>query len=415
MSMAIIEKILARGAHLEEVRTGDLVVCEIDMTVLIDLQFATMWTQPTRIADPKRLAVIMDHAVPAPTVNDADGGVRAREFVKRFGIGHFFDVGRHGICHQVIAENGLARPGQILTCTDSHTCAAGAYNTAARGLGPVEVYSIMCTGKTWFQVAPTIRYDLVGVKPEIISGKDIFLHIAGIYGDATNHNLEFGGPGLASVPMNDRRTIATQGAEVSADFTTFPADELCLDFLAERTGELCVPVEADPDAAYADRRTVDLSALEPWVARPGKVANNALPVSQMQRRKVDQCFIGSCANGQLEDLRIAAEVLRGRRVAPGVRLIVTPASQAVYTEAVHEGYVETLADAGAIVTNSTCGACFGYHMGLLGAGEVCVTASTRNFKGRMGSPDAEIYMASPRTVAAAAIIGEIVDPREVLD
>jgi len=384
------------------------------MTVLIDLQFATMWQDPTRIADPDRLAVIMDHAVPAPSVNDADGGVRARAFAKRFGIERFFDVGRHGICHQVIAENGLARPGEILTCTDSHTCAAGAYNNAARGLGPIEVYSIMCTGKTWFQVAPTIRYELIGAKPEVVSGKDIFLHIAGTYGDATNHNLELGGPGLASVPMNDRRTIATQGAEVSADFTTFPADEICLDFLQERIGERPVPVEADADATYADVRHVELSALTPWVARPGKVADNAFPISELERRKVDQCFIGSCANGQIEDLRIAADMLRGRRVAPGVRLIVTPASQAVYAQAVREGYVEMLADAGAIVTNSTCGACFGYHMGLLGAGEVCITASTRNFKGRMGSPDAEIYMASPRTVAAAAIAGEIIDPREVL-
>jgi len=414
MSMTIIEKILARRAGLDEAHAGEVVVCDVDMTVLIDLQFATMWQDPTRIADPDRLAVIMDHAVPAPSVNDADGGVRARAFAKRFGIERFFDVGRHGICHQVIAENGLARPGEILTCTDSHTCAAGAYNNAARGLGPIEVYSIMCTGKTWFQVAPTIRYELTGEKSEVISGKDIFLHIAGTYGDATNHNLELGGPGLASVPMNDRRTIATQGAEVSADFTTFPADEICLDFLQERIGERPVPVEADADATYADVRHVELSALTPWVARPGKVADNAFPISELERRKVDQCFIGSCANGQIEDLRIAADMLRGRRVAPGVRLIVTPASQAVYAQAVREGYVEMLADAGAIVTNSTCGACFGYHMGLLGAGEVCITASTRNFKGRMGSPDAEIYMASPRTVAAAAIAGEIIDPREVL-
>jgi 3-isopropylmalate/(R)-2-methylmalate dehydratase large subunit len=411
--MTIIEKILARGSGIERVEAGDVVVCDVDMTVLIDLQFATMWAEPTRIADPDRLAVVMDHAVPAPSVNDADGGVRARAFVRRFGIERFFDVGRHGICHQVIAENGLARPGEILTCTDSHTCAAGAYNTAARGLGPVEVYSIMCTGKTWFQLAPTIRYDLTGAKPEVVSGKDIFLHIAGTYGDATNHNIEFAGPGLASVPMNDRRTIATQGAEVSADFTTFPADELCLDFLKDHTDSRLEPVDADADAIYAARREIDLSALEPWVARPGRVAENALPVSEIERRKVDQCFIGSCANGQLEDLRIAAEVLRGKRVAHGVRLIVTPASQAVYADAVRAGYVEALADAGAIVTNSTCGACFGYHMGLLGAGEVCITASTRNFKGRMGSPDAEIYMASPFTVAASALAGLIVDPREV--
>jgi 3-isopropylmalate/(R)-2-methylmalate dehydratase large subunit len=410
--MTMIEKILARAAGKEQLAVGEIVVCDVDMTVLIDLQFATMWQPPVRIADPDRLAVIMDHAVPAPSVNDADGGVRARQFAKERGITRFFDIGEHGICHQVIAEQGLALPGQILTCTDSHTCAAGAYNAAARGLGPIEVYSIMCTGQTWFQIAPTIRYVLEGNKPDVVSGKDVFLHVAGTYGDATNHNLEFDGPGLATIPMNDRRTIATQGAEVSADFTTFPADQLCREFLCERSEAELRPVAADPDAQYADVRHITLDELEPYVARPGKVSDNALPVSQVESRKLDQCFIGSCANGQIEDLQIAAETLGGKHVAPGVRLIVTPASQAVYREAAHRGYLETLADAGAIVTNSTCGACFGYHMGLLGAGEVCLTASTRNFKGRMGSPDAEIYMASPATVAASALAGRIVDPRE---
>ncbi len=413
MAMTMIEKILARAAGRDHVEVGEFVVCEVDMTVMIDLQFATLWAEPTRIADPDRLAVIMDHAVPAPSIADADGGVHARAFVAQYGIKRFFDVGRHGICHQVIAENGLARPGEILTCTDSHTCAGGAYNTAARGLGPVEVYSIMCTGKTWFQVAPTLRYELVGEKPEVVTGKDVFLHIAGAFGDATNHNLEFGGPGLASVPMNDRRTIATQGAEISADFTTFPADELCQAFIDDRSGDAYSPADPDPDASYAAVREVDLSTLEPYVARPGGVAHNAVPISEIEPRPVNQCFIGSCANGQLEDLRIAAEMLRGQTVAPGVRLIVTPASQAVYREAIRAGYVEAIADSGAIITNSTCGACFGYHMGVLGAGEVCLTASTRNFKGRMGSPDAEIYMASPYTVAAAAIAGHIIDPREV--
>jgi 3-isopropylmalate/(R)-2-methylmalate dehydratase large subunit len=413
MGMTIIEKILARAAGRDDVEVGEFVVCDVDMTVLIDLQFATLWASPTRVADPDRLAVIMDHAVPAPSVSDADGGVRARAFVQQHGVERFFDVGRHGICHQVIAENGLARPGEILTCTDSHTCAGGAYNNAARGLGPAEVYSIMCTGKTWFQVAPTLRYELVGDKPDVISGKDVFLHIAGTYGDATNHNLEFGGPGLASVPMNDRRTIATQGAEISADFTTFPADEQCRAFLDVHTDQPYEPADPDPDATYAEVREVALDELEPYVARPGGVAHNAVPVSQIEERPVNQCFIGSCANGQLEDLRIAAGVLRGNRVAPGVRLIVTPASQAVYNQAVKAGYVEALAEAGAIVTNSTCGACFGYHMGVIGAGEVCLTASTRNFRGRMGSPDAEIYMASPYTVAAAAIAGHVIDPRKV--
>jgi 3-isopropylmalate/(R)-2-methylmalate dehydratase large subunit len=413
MGMTVIENIFARKAGLDAVAPGDTVVVDVDMTVLIDLQFATMWIAPNRIHDPDKLAIVMDHAVPAPTIKDAAGGPHARKFAADFGIERFYDVGRHGICHQVIAENGLARPGEILACTDSHTCAAGAYNTAARGLGPAEVYSIMCTGTTWFQIAPTIRYQLDGIKPNTVSGKDIFLHIANAYGDAANLNLEYGGPGLASVPMHDRRTIATQGAEVSADFSIFEADDVLARYCDDAGITEYAAATADSDAAYHDVRRVDLAALEPYVARPGTVSRNGLPVSRLGRQKVDQAFIGSCANGQLEDLEIAADVLRGNTVAPGVRLLVTPASQAVYREAMRLGYLQDIADAGAVITNSTCGACFGYHMGVVGPGEVCITSSTRNFTGRMGSPDAEIFMASPATVAASAIAGYITDPRSV--
>lgn len=413
MGMTIIEKIFARKAGLTSVGVGDTVVVDVDMTVLIDLQFATMWLQPLKIHDPDKLAIVMDHAVPAPTIKDAEGGPRARKFAADFGIERFYDVGRHGICHQVIAENGLARPGEVLACTDSHTCAGGAYNTAARGLGPAEVYSIMCTGSTWFQVSPTVRYELEGSKPDSVSGKDVFLHIANEYGDSANLNLEYGGPGLAGIPMHDRRTIATQGAEVSADFSTFEPDDVLTSFLDARRVTGYHATTADPDANYHAVRRVDLSALEPFVAKPGTVSHNGVPVSQLGRQKVDQAFIGSCANGQLEDLQIAANVLRGKTVAPGVRLLVTPASQAVYREAMRLGYLQDIADAGGVVTNSTCGACFGYHMGVVGAGEVCITASTRNFTGRMGSTEAEIFMASPATVAASAVAGYITDARTV--
>jgi 3-isopropylmalate/(R)-2-methylmalate dehydratase large subunit len=413
MGLTIIEKIMAAKAGQTTVAVGDTVVVEVDMTVLIDLQFATMWLQPNRIHDPDKLAIVMDHAVPAPTVKDAAGGSRARKFAADFGVTRFYDVGRHGICHQVIAENGLARPGEVLACTDSHTCAAGAYNTAARGLGPAEVYSIMCTGSTWFQVAPTIRYELEGVKPDVVSGKDVFLHIADRYGDAPNLNLEYGGPGLGGIAMHDRRTIATQGAEVSADFSTFEADDVLRDYLHNVGITEYTAAQPDPDARYFAVRHIDLGSLEPYVARPGTVSRNGLPVSELERQKVDQAFIGSCANGQLEDLEIAADVLRGRCVAPGVRLLVTPASQAVYREAMRRGYLQDLAEAGAVVTNATCGACFGYHMGVLGPGEVCITASTRNFTGRMGSAEAQIFMASPATVAASAVTGYITDPRSV--
>ncbi|MFE3187724.1 aconitase/3-isopropylmalate dehydratase large subunit family protein [Nocardia sp. NPDC059240] len=413
MGMTMIENLLARKAGVPRVRPGDIVTVEVDLCVLIDLQFATLWQQPRRIHDPRKVAVVMDHAVPAPSLKDAAGGPKARKFVADFGIEKFFDVGRHGICHQVIAENGLARPGEVLACTDSHTCAGGAYNTAARGLGPAELYSILCTGETWFEVAPTVRYELTGTLPAGISGKDVFLYLADRYGDATNQNLEFGGPGLATVPLNDRRTIATQAAEISADFATFGVDEMLREFLADRGVTDFVPADADPDADYAEVRTLDLSGLEPYVARPGTVSRNGIPVSQSEPRRIDQAFIGSCANGQLEDLRIAADILRGRTVAPGVRLLVTPASQQVYRDAMRLGYLQDIADAGGVVTNSTCGACFGYHMGVVGPGEVCLTSSTRNFTGRMGSTEADIYMASPATVAASAVTGYITDPRSV--
>ncbi len=412
MSATIIEKLLARAAGVTAVEPGDVVVTPVDLTILLDTQFfGDAWTRVLRVHDAERLAIVLDHAVPAPGVNEAIAGQRARAFAKRFGVQRFLDVGRHGIVHQVVAENGWAVPGQVLACSDSHTCAAGAFNVAARGLGAAEIMQIACTGSTWHQVPETVRYDLEGALGSQVSGKDVFLHIAGAYGDATNQAIEVGGPGMAMMEMGDRRTIATQGAEVGADFTIFEADQRCLEFVGRRTTTPAYPAAPDDHARYAVRRSVDLAAVEPMVARPGAVIENTMPVSDVGDVHVDQCFIGSCANGRIEDLEIAARILAGRRVADGTRLIVTPASQATYLEALRRGYVTTLVEAGAVVTNSTCGACFGYHMGVVGPGEVCLTASTRNFRGRMGSPDALVFMASPATVAASATTGRIVDPR----
>lgn len=415
MPSTIIEKILARAAGLDLVRPDQIVTCAVDMTVLIDVQFGiSRFEDVIAVHDASAVAIVMDHAVPAPTIRDATHGVKARAFAAEHGIEHFYDVGDHGIVHQVIAEQGLAGPGTVVACTDSHTCAAGAVNSAARGLGPAEILQIVCTGKTWHRVPRTIRYQLTGTKARHVNGKDIFLAIAGRYGDATDHAIEFGGPGLASVPMSDRRTIATQGAEVGADFTLFPADDICLEYMDVTAPQRAFTAQnADPDAEYEAIRHLDLDTIQPMVARPGTVVNNAVGVQELGSIPIDQAFIGSCANGQLADIAVAAEVVRGKRVAPGVRLIVTPASQAVYLDAVNAGYVSTLVEAGAVVTNSTCGACFGYHMGVLAPGEVCITASTRNFRGRMGSAEALVYMASPATVAASAIQGRIADPREL--
>jgi 3-isopropylmalate/(R)-2-methylmalate dehydratase large subunit len=418
MGMTMAEKILSRHSGGGPVRPGDIVVCEVDMIVQIDLTFAASQPMPKRIADRSKIAVILDHAVPAPTIENAEGQAIARKFVKDFGIEKFYDVGRGGICHQVILENGLALPGQILTCTDSHTCASGAFNCVARGMGPLEMLQIMCTGKTWYQVAPTVKFELRGKKPGNVFGKDIFLHLANVAGSVEGHNIEFGGPAVAELTLDDRATLATMAAELSAEFATFPADEKLIEHLRtiRTNGEpQFEPAASDPDAHYSATYDISLSELRPFVARPDFIPRNTTAVADLgERVAIDQAFVGSCANGKLEDLRIAAKVVRGRRVASGVRLIVTPASQRVLKEAVRLGYVETILEAGGVVTNSTCGACYGGHMGVLGPKEVCITSSTRNFKGRMGSPSARIYMGSSATVAASAIAGYITDPTQYL-
>jgi 3-isopropylmalate/(R)-2-methylmalate dehydratase large subunit len=418
-----IERIVGRASGGAPPSPGDIVVCDVDRVVLIDMQFRAFngWRRPVRIADPDRVAIILDHAVPAPSVADANAASEARRFARDFGVERFVDVGDHGICHQVIAERGWALPGEMLVCADSHTCAAGAFGSAARGLGPIEVLQVLCTGQTWVVVPETVRIAIHGSLRPVVSGKDVFLHIASEYGELTeNRALEFVGDGIGTLPLHDRRTIATQAAELFADYAIFPCDDVVADALRasdvqEDAFVLWAAVAGDDDAPHAAEIEVDLDGVEPMVALPDRVVDNAVPVGATVGTAVDQCFIGSCANGQLEDLAIAASVVRGRRVASGVRMIVTPGSQQVYADAVRLGYVGALVDAGAVVTSSACGACFGYDLGVLGDGEVCLTASTRNFRGRMGSTDAAVYMASPATVAASAIRGVISDPRDLVD
>ena len=416
MEMTLIEKILARASGAEAVRPGELAVCRPDMVVQLDLTLTIegMWYRPKKLFDPDRVALVFDHAVPAPSIKDAAGMVEGREFAKKFGLKNFFDLGQHGICHVVIAENGLARPGELLVCPDSHTCAGGALNCAARGAGPLDTLQAMTKGQIWYPVSESVRYEFTGTLPPHVSGKDVFFHIAQQWGGHTNLSIEFAGPGLAALPMTDRRTIATMCAEVSAEFSIFECDSLTTEYLEGRTTQPLTPVAADPGADYHDVRVVDLGDLEPYVMYPDAVPHNGVRISELQETvRIDQAFVGSCANGKIEDLRVVAEVLAGHHVAPGVRLIVPPGSQQVFIQAAQEGLLEVLAEAGAVVTNATCGACCGYHMGLLAPGEVCLTASTRNFKGRMGSANASIYMGSPATVAASALTGVITDPRSI--
>jgi 3-isopropylmalate/(R)-2-methylmalate dehydratase large subunit len=407
--MTSIEKILASHSDQRDVKPGDVVVVDVDVAVFFD----SMRRDVTRIANPEKLVLLHDHMVPAPTVMAANNAKQMREFVEKFGIKNYFPVGQHGISHVLVAQEGFALPGKILANPDSHTCSSGALNCLARGMGPSEMTFILCKGKTWYLVGSTTRVNLEGELPERVYPRDVIHYIPGRYGDFAGRNLEWHGDGLATIGMDGRLTMATISAELSAEFSLFPYDSVLEEYLDGRAKWPYEPVFPDADAAYDQVIEVDLSSLEPQVVLPGKVAWNSKPVREVTDQKVDQAFIGSCANGRLSDFAVAAEIVEGRQVAPGTRFIVTPGSQAILKEAVRAGYVETLMEAGAVVTNSTCGACYGGHMGLLADGEVCITASTRNFQGRMGSPKADVFMGSPATVAASAVTGVITDPRDL--
>jgi len=416
MGMTIAEKILARKSGQSAVRPGDLVTVEVDTVVMIDNSFTlSRWREILSVRDPARIVVVFDHRAPASTEASAAAHRNGRRFVEKFGIRRFHDIGYdQGISHQLVADHGYALPGTVLVCSDSHTCSAGVFNCLARGVGEPDVFYSAIKGETWFRVGETVRYELEGRLPEAVTAKDAFLQIAGRHGDHATQNIEWGGPGLAGLSIAARKTLTTMSAELSAEFSTCEGDAVMTEWLRARSALPIEPVAPDADAQYAAVRKVNLARLEPLVAFPDSVVENSRPVADAAGTRIDQAFIGSCANGTLDDLRLAARVLAGRRVAPTVRLLVTPASQHVYREAAREGLIATLADAGAVVTPSTCGACGGGHLGLLGPDETCITASTRNFKGRMGNPTARIYMGSTATVAASAVKGEIADPREFL-
>jgi 3-isopropylmalate/(R)-2-methylmalate dehydratase large subunit len=416
MGMTIAEKILARKGGVGNVKPGDLVTVEVDTVILFDNNFMPAnWREILKVRDPKRIVVVLDHRVPAPTQQAAAAHVVARKFAEKFGVRAIHDVGYdQGISHQLVADLGYGIPGTVLVCSDSHTCSAGVFNCLARGVGGPDVFYSAIKGETWFRCGETVRYELSGTLPDAVTTKDAFLQIAGVHGDHATMNVEYGGPGVAALSINARKTLTTMSAELSAEFATFEADEKLVDWVKARTKTEFEPVFPDADAKYFAVRKVDLGSLEPLVAFPDSVVRNSRPVKEAAGTKINQAFIGSCANGTIDDLELAARVVAGRRVAPGVRLLVTPASQFVYREALKSGALEKLVDAGAVISPPTCGACGGGHMGVIGPEEVCITATTRNFKGRMGDPSSKVYMGSPATVAASALTGVITDPREFL-
>ena len=417
MGMTIAEKILANKGGRDVVRPGDIVTVEVDTVILFDNNFMPAnWRDVLKVRDPERIVVVLDHRVPAPNAMAAGAHVTGRAFARQFGIKRVHDVGYdQGISHQLVADLGYGIPGTVLVCSDSHTCSAGVFNCLARGVGGPDVFYSAIKGETWFRCGDTVRYQLTGKLSHAVTTKDAFLQIAGKHGAHATMNVEYGGPGIANLSINARKTLTTMSAELSAEFATFEPDDVLIDWVRSRSTRSFDPVYPDPDAKYFDVREVDLGKLEPLVAYPDTVVQNSRPVKDAAGTRIDQAYIGSCANGTIDDLELAAQVVAGRRVAPGVRFIVTPASQLVYRQALKSGALEKLADAGAMIAPPTCGACGGGHMGVIGPDETCITATTRNFKGRMGDPSSKVFMGSPATVAASALTGFITDPREFLN
>jgi 3-isopropylmalate/(R)-2-methylmalate dehydratase large subunit len=417
MGMTIAEKILAKKSGQAKVVPGDVVTVDVDTVILFDNNFMpSIWRDILKVHDPEKIVVTLDHRVPAPNAQAAAAHRTSRAFARRFGIKRFHDVGHdQGISHQLVADHGYALPGTVLVCSDSHTCSAGVFNCLARGVGGPDIMYAATKGQTWFRCGETVRYELSGKLPAAVTAKDAFLQIAGVHGEHATQNVEYGGPGIAGLSINARKTLTTMSAELSAEFATFEPDEIMLEWVRARNPAALAPVHPDADAQYFAVRKVDLSALEPLVALPDTVVNNSQPVAAAAGTRIDQAYVGSCANGTLDDLELAARVVKGRRVASGTRFIVIPASQTVYRDALRSGAVQALLEAGAMIAPPTCGACGGGHMGVLAPEEVCITSSTRNFKGRMGDPSSKVFMASPATVAASAIRGVITDPREFLN
>lgn len=426
--MTLAEKILARASGKEQTVAGEFVVAKVDLAMTHDIFAAQVFDHLvdagiTQVFDQEHTVVVMDHLVPPSTTAAAEQHKRIREHVAGFGIENFYEAGS-GICHQLLPERGHVWPGMLVVGTDSHTTTHGALGAASTGIGTSEMSYALATGTLWFRVPETIRFDLEGSLNEGVSWKDVVLWIAGRFGTdvAQYRSIEFAGPSASQVSVSSRLTICNMAVEMGAKFGMFTADEVTADYLAnleqsgvvegwqERFDERLV--QADPDASYLAVHKVPLSEIGPQVALPHEV-DHVVPVGEAVGTVIQQAFIGSCTNGRLEDLAAAAAVLKGRQVAPGVRLIVAPASRWVFQEALRQGIIQILADAGASVLPAGCGPCFGGHGGLLAAGERCIGTHNRNFVGRMGSAKAEIYLASPETVAASAVAGHIADPRDL--
>ena len=417
MGRTFVQKVLAKNAGLDSVQVGEIVnarpdfVLSHDNTADISKKFQSIGTK--KVWDPKRIVIVLDHCVPAATEKYAENHKVTREFVRAQDIVNFYDI-NSGVCHQVLPEKGHALPGQVILGADSHTTTYGALGAFSAGVGRSEVAAIYATGKLWLRVPDTIKVTIRGRLADRVTPKDVILHIIGELGaDAAIYKaVEFGGDAVSEMSVGGRMTICNMAAEMGAKNAYVAPDHKALDWLSGRSDSKYEVIVSDDDATYEVLHEFNVSELIPQVACPHTV-DNVKPVNEFKGMRVDQVLVGTCTNGRLEDLKEAARILQGRQVARDVRLLVFPASVEVYRGAIQEGVIETLSQSGAVVMNPGCGPCLGAHEGALAPGEVCLSTANRNFRGRMGCKDAQVYLASPATAAATALTGVITDPRSI--
>ena len=418
MGMTMTEKILAAHAGCEKVEPGQLIRAKVDFLLANDITGPQAIPEFEKIGrpvfDPDKIALIPDHFIPNKDIKSAEQAKALRDFARQHNITHYVEVGRMGIEHVLLPEMGWVRPGEVIIGADSHTCTYGAIGAFATGVGGTDLGASMATGDTWFKVPSTIKVELTGSLPEWVSGKDVILTLIGRIGvdGARYQALEFTGPGVAALSMADRFTISNMAIEAGGKNGIFPVDEKTVKYLKARTDHPYTVYTADPDAVYAREVKIDLSTLRPVVALP-HLPENVKAVADLPETRIDQAVIGSCTNGRIDDLEQAAKIIAGRKIHPAVRAIIIPGTQEVYMEAMKRGFIAQFIEAGAVVSTPTCGPCLGGYMGILAAGERCVSTTNRNFRGRMGHVDSEVYLASPAVAAASAILGRIAEPKEV--
>jgi 3-isopropylmalate/(R)-2-methylmalate dehydratase large subunit len=415
----IIEKILSNASQEKEVSPGQIVNAKIDYAMINEITGYLVAKyfkdiDAKKVWDRERIIIVLDHTIPAPTAQAAEVHRLVRDFARELKIPGFYDVGRGGVCHQVMVEKGYARPGKVIVGADSHTVTYGALGAFSTGIGSTEMTSVFVTGNLWFKVPKVIKIDVEGSFKKYVGAKDLFLRVAKDIGfsGATYMGLEFGGSTVRNMTVSSRMTICNMAIEVGAKAGIVEPDQKTIDYVKSKSDEDFQVFSSDPDSQYSKKMSVDVDEMESQVACPNAV-DNVKPVSELDDIELDQVYLGSCTNGRIEDLKIAADILKGKKINPRTRLVVVPASQDIFIEAMNLGLIQIFAEAGAAIATASCGACYGGHLGVLAAGETCLSTTNRNFIGRMGDSKSKVYLGSPTVAAASAITGRITDPNSL--